>query len=48
MTSYLVTGPNYIAVIPAALSADDARMIAADDSGLMPWVLTVSQENNNG
>ena len=39
--AFVATGPNYSAVIPAALSRDDARRIACEDSGLMPWQVDV-------
>ena len=39
--AFIATGPNYHAIIPAALSRDDARRIACEDSGLMPWAVTV-------
>ena len=37
--AFIATGPNYHAIIPAALSRDDARRIACEDSGLMPWAV---------
>lgn len=46
MTSYLATGPNYIATIPAALGLSDARQIACKDSGLMPWEIKVKPTSN--
>ena len=41
--AFVATGPNYSAVIPAALSCDDARRIACEDSGLMPWAVTIER-----
>ena len=46
MTSFIATGPNYSATIPAALGLSDARQIACADSGLMPWQITVERRNN--
>ena len=39
--TFIVTGPYYSATIPAAMSVADARRVACEDSGLMPWQLTV-------
>lgn len=39
--TFLATAPNYSALIPAALGLDDARRIACEDSGLMPWEIKV-------
>lgn len=41
--TYIATGPNYSATIPAALGLSDARQIACADSGLMPWQITVER-----
>lgn len=41
--TYQADGPNYTAIIPAAMSEQDARNIAVADSGLMPWQISVKQ-----
>ena len=46
MTPFIATGPNYEALIIGAMSADDAKRIAAEDSGLMPWCIAIRQAEN--
>ena len=45
--TYLATAPNYSALIPAAMGLDDARRIACEDSGLMPWAITITPSGSN-
>lgn len=40
---FMARGPGYEAEIPAAMSAQDAKRIAAEDSGLSPWQIKVER-----
>lgn len=41
--TFIATAPHYSAVIPAAMSKDDARRIASEDSGRMPWEIKIER-----
>lgn len=44
MTQYIATAPRHVLTIPAALSIDDARRIAADATGAAPWQIQIQSQ----